>query len=221
MSITRRLRGGLYVDGFNLYHAINDIGKPYLKWLSLRRLGNRLMKPFDADVEEIAFCTAFFPGDFGKQKRHDAYVAALRAESVRVIMGHTTKEDVDCRACGNVWKQPREKATDINVALSLFEAATNDRIDIAFLITADTDQVATLKFMGQLYPEKPVVILTPPGRPTHAHLQSLAFKSVKISETDLDLSILPAMITPLVGRLVTRPEPYTPPPGWMHPDERP
>ena len=219
MSITPRSRAGLFVDGFNLYHAIDDIGKPYLKWLSLRTLAERVGKPFGVEFVELNFCTAFFPGDFGKQKRHEAYVNALAAEGVNVIFGHTIKEPMDCRSCGHIWHQPREKETDINVALSLFEAAS--RIDIAFLVTADTDQAATLRYMAKHYPEKKVVVLTPPGRPVSSHLRDLAFKNIRLSETDIDLSILPDMITPPGGRLVVRPSEYTPPLGWVHPTKRP
>ncbi len=28
-----------YIDGFNLYHAIQDLGKPHLKWVDLMALG--------------------------------------------------------------------------------------------------------------------------------------------------------------------------------------
>lgn len=221
MSITQRLRAGVYVDGFNLYHSIDDLQKPYLKWLSLTKLAQRLTKPFGAEVVEVVFCTAYFPGDFGKKKRHEAYVRALSAEGVKVIVGHTTKEDRDCKKCGYGWVQPREKETDINVALSLFEAAMSDRIDIAFLISADTDQAATLRFMKKLLPAKQTIVLTPPGRDTPAHLQPpLSAKSIRISETDLDLAVLPAMIKPVEGALIVRPAEYQPPLGWLHPEER-
>ncbi len=221
MSITLRARAGFYIDGFNLYHSIDDLGKPYLKWLSLARLASRLAKPFSADVAEIVFCTAYFPGDFAKRKRHETYIAALEAEGVKIVLGHTTHEDSNCHRCEHRWKQPREKETDINVALSLFEAAASNRIDLAFLVTADTDQAATLKFMKSCFPTKPTVVLTPPGRSAPAHLQApLAWKNVRISESDLDLSILPLMVKPVSGRLITRPVDYRPPVGWLHPDER-
>ena len=32
----RMTRVACYVDGFNLYHAINDLNKPHLKWLDIR-----------------------------------------------------------------------------------------------------------------------------------------------------------------------------------------
>lgn len=220
MSITHRARGGLFVDGFNLYHAIDDLNEPYLKWLSLRRLGQRVAKQCSSSIEEIVFGTAYFPGNFEKRKRHETYLQALQAEGVSVLLGHTTKEPSNCKSCGHIWDQPREKETDINVALSLFEAFASDRIDIAFLVTADTDQAATLKFVRSCFDSKKVVVLTPPGRRESTHLKDNAHMSIKLSKTDIDLSILPAMIAPESGRLITRPEAYRPPSWWVHPDDR-
>ncbi|MEA2783580.1 MAG: hypothetical protein QOK29_5139 [Rhodospirillaceae bacterium] len=31
-----------YIDGFNLYHAIDDLRKPYLKWLDLHALARSI-----------------------------------------------------------------------------------------------------------------------------------------------------------------------------------
>jgi hypothetical protein len=45
------MRVACYIDGFNLYHAIDDLDKPHLKWLdvcalakSLCRVGEDLVK---------------------------------------------------------------------------------------------------------------------------------------------------------------------------------
>jgi hypothetical protein len=213
-------RGGFYVDGFNLYHALDDLNKPYLKWVSMRRLAERVAKPFSCSIDEIVFGTAFFPGDFEKRKRHETYINALKAEGVEVLLGHTTNEPSDCKSCGRIWDQTREKETDINIALSLFEAFSTDRVDIAFLVTADTDQAATLKFVKRCFPKKKVVVLTPPGRRESTHLKHNACRSIKLSETDIDLSVMPIMIQPPKGRLITRLLPYAPPKGWVHPDDR-
>lgn len=221
MSITERPRAGFYVDGFNLYHAIDDLGLPYLKWLSLRRLAEISVKRHRADVAEIVFCTAYFKGDFDKLKRHETYVAALEAEGVRVLFGHETKEPAECNTCGRVWYQPREKETDINVALALFDAARRDVFDIAYLITADTDQAATLRFMRNHFPSKKLVVLTPPKRPKHSHLKDLSDENHALSLDDIDMAALPAMIQPEKGRLIVRPTSYAPPAGWVHPDDRP
>jgi hypothetical protein len=35
----------VYVDGFNLYHGIKNLNKPYLKWLNLRSLAEKFIDP--------------------------------------------------------------------------------------------------------------------------------------------------------------------------------
>lgn len=215
------LRGGFYVDGFNLYHAINDLQKPYLKWLDLRRLAEHLAKGHAHSVERIVFGTAFFPQDFAKRKRHERYNEALKATGVDVLIGHTTKEPARCLACDSRWEQPREKETDINVALSAYHDAVSGRVDVVFVITADTDQAATFRFLRQNVPLVKRIVVTPPGREKSKHLRDLAHANLGISEDDIDRCLFAAMVQPVAGRLVVRPSEYQPPVGWVHPDDRP
>ncbi len=219
--MNQRRRGGVYVDGFNLYHALDDYDKPYLKWVCLRRLSERFARGHAHSIDRIFFCTAFFPGDFNKRKRHEEYNRALFANDVDVLLGHTAKEPIRCHACGHMWDQPKEKETDINVALSMFDDAAQGLIDVAFLLTADTDQAATLKFMKRRFPEVTRIVVTPPGRRKSKHLRDLSHSNIGLNEDDIDASILPALIQPDSGRLITRPDEYAPPPEWVHPDERP
>lgn len=221
MSMHPRIRGGVYVDGFNLYHSINDLGQNYLKWLNLRKLSERVAKGHAHEITRIVFCTAFFPGDFKKRKRHEAYNEALRTVGVDIVLGHTTKEPSDCRACGHQWDQPREKETDINVSLHLFDDACQGLIDAAFLVTADTDQAATLRMMKRRCPKVKLIVITPPGRNKSKHLRDLSDANLALSEADIDASVFPSLIQPEAGRLVVRPSEYSPPPGWVHPDDRP
>jgi hypothetical protein len=220
VSITSRLRGGVYVDGYNLYHAIDDLGQPHLKWLDLWRLAQNFAKGHAHSVDRVVFCTAFFPGDAGKRARHEAYIAALKARGIEVVLGHAVREPMDCAGCGRRWEQPREKETDINVALSLFRDASLGRIDVAFLVTADTDQAATLRFVGQQFPHIRRIVVTPPGREKSKHLRDLSHANMSLDRDRLDAAVFPAIVTPPSGRTVIRPKEYAPPDGWVHPDDR-
>ena len=221
MSITPRLRGGIYVDGFNLYHALDDLGKPYLKWLNLRRLAERVAKGHAHSVEKLVFCTAFFPGDFDKRKRHEAYNTAQTANGARIILGHTTKEPMECKGCGRRWDQPREKETDINVSLAAFHDVAAGLVDVVFLVTADTDQAATLRFLRDHHPQAKRVVVTPPGREKSKHLRDLSHANIMLREDDIDECLLPALFHSPDGKLIVRPANYAPPAGWVHPDDRP
>ena len=216
------MRGAVYVDGFNLYHAIDDLNQPYLKWLDLWKLSELIARGHARTIEEVVYCSAYFPGDHGKRVRHERYKAALEAVNVRCLMGHTTKEPMHCKhpECGHRWDQPREKETDINVALSMYNGAIDDIYDVGFLITADTDQAATLRLIEQRFPNKKLVAVYPPARDISKHLRDLTHVQIKLKESHIDECVFPAMVRPADGRLVTRPHEYAPPEGWVHPDNR-
>ncbi|NUB44898.1 NYN domain-containing protein [Fertoebacter nigrum] len=209
------------MDGFNLYHALDDLRQPYLKWLSLRRLAEKFSRGHAHEISELVFCTAFFPGDFDKRKRHEAYNAAQAAQGARIVLGHTTKEPMTCRACTSRWDQPREKETDINVALSAYADVARSSVDVIFLVTADTDQAATLRFVRDNFPRIKRVVVTPPGREKSKHLRDLSDANIGLSLGDIDEAILPAMFENPAGKLIVRPAPYAPPSGWVHPHDRP
>lgn len=221
MSRTQRIRGGVYVDGFNLYHAIADLQQPHLKWLCLRRLAERLAKGHAHQIDRIVFGTAYFPGDFGKKKRHEKYIEAQQANGVEVLVGHTVKEPSECRACRSKWDQPREKETDINVALSAYHDAMSGIVDAVFLITADTDQAATFKFLSRNLPHVKRIVVTPPGREKSKHLRDLCNANIGLKVDDIENCVLPAMFSGPGGKLIVRPGEYAPPSGWVHPDDRP
>lgn len=118
------------------------------------------------------------------------------------------------------WEIPREKATDINLALAAYEDAADDIFDTAFIVTADTDQAATFAFIKRRFPAKRLFVVTPPGRALSKHLLALADGKVQISERMLDDCVIPETIGEGVAT-VHRPHEYDPPAGWMHPDDRP
>lgn len=215
------VRGAVYYDGFNLYHALDDLGVPYLKWCDLRRLGMLMARGKAASIEKAVFCTAYFPGDHGKRVRHEAYVNALAIADVETRLGHTTTEPMSCKSCDNRWSQPREKETDINLALSLFQDAVDDVFDVAFLVTADTDQASTVKFFRNRFHDKRIVNVVPPGRMPSTHLGSLCHDVVKLKHQHFDECALPAVVQRDGFKTVYRPHEYDPPVGWVHPDDRP
>ncbi|WP_172977995.1 NYN domain-containing protein [Roseovarius sp. THAF27] len=213
------------MDGFNLYHAIDDLRQQHLKWLDLWRLGELVARGHASSIEEVVFCSAYFPGNHGKKVRHTAYKDALENAGVRCLMGHTTKEPMECKTeingCGNRWDQPREKETDINLALSLYNGAIDDIYDVAFLITADTDQAATLKMVRRRFADKQLIAVYPPGRQVSKHLRDLTDKQIRLKEQHIDECLFPPMVMAKGKRTIIRPHEYAPPEDWVHPDKRP
>lgn len=217
------VRGAFYIDGFNLYHAVDDLQIPYLKWCNFWRLGELVAKGHAKSIEKVVFCTAYFKGNHGKRVRHEALVNALKLVGVETRLGHTTMEPMTCKHpdCGYEWQQPREKATDINLCLSLMMDAHDDIFDVAFLATADTDQSATVSMFRRRFPDKRIINVIPPGREPSVHLADLSHGRVKLTEKHFDECTLPAMVVKAGEKSIIRPREYDPPEGWVHPDDRP
>lgn len=217
------MRGAIYIDGFNLYHAVDDLKINYLKWCNFWRLGELIARGHARSITKVVFCTAYFKGDHGKRTRHEALVKALALAGVETKLGHTTNEPMECKDpnCGHKWDQPREKATDINLALALISDAIDDVFDVAFLVTADTDQAATVSTFKQRFPEKKIINVIPPGREASKHLADLTHGKIKLTPDHFDNCVLPELVTKDGHNSVRRPREYDPPDGWVHPDDRP
>jgi hypothetical protein len=71
-------RTHLYVDGFNLYHAIDDLKEPQLKWRDLRSLAQGLLRTGETlgAVNHFSAYATWRPTSYTK---HRTYTAALRA----------------------------------------------------------------------------------------------------------------------------------------------
>lgn len=203
-------RAAMYVDGFNLYHPIHELGEPYLKWASLWRLGELICKPHGAQLVKVAFCTAVPSHYPDKRDRHNRFNAAQRAEGVTVIPGHHVYD-------GEKWN---EKQSDINVALSLLLDGIDNVYDVAILLTADSDQAATARALRERLPNKRLLAVAPPNKSVPEKVKPYAFASFSLNKNHIDLCVMREMVQGKTGPIV-RPKEYEPPTWWMHPDDRP
>ncbi|BCX79243.1 NYN domain-containing protein [Campylobacter sp. 19-13652] len=156
-----------YIDGYNLYHSIDDLKDDSLKWLDLRKLCERFLKDGD-ELVQVFYFTASPTHIQEKLSRHQAYTKALQKAGVTPIFGKFKKKIAKCKICKQSYQTHEEKQSDINIAINLIKHALTDRFDKAFLITADTDLVSTIKMLKRLAPQKPLILLTPPNRHKYA-----------------------------------------------------
>ena len=117
------LKAAFYYDGFNLYHAIKDLGEPYLKWCNLWELGERLIPKQTEQLVKVVFCTAFYPGDERKKWRHQQYLNALENVGVTTVKGHYVHEDAGCDKCGKSWKKPTMCTVAVGLEMSRYHSA--------------------------------------------------------------------------------------------------
>lgn len=214
-------RAALYVDGFNIYHAIDALARPHLKWLNLKRVGELIIPQRTQRLDRVVYCTAWYPGDQQKRWRHQQYLNALAAVGVECQFGHYVHEDMSCKNCSHVWRKPTEKETDINLAVSLINDAWLDIYDHAYLITADSDQAATARLFQKQFPNKKRTTVAPPGRNFSVHILNFAHGKITLTEEILERCLFESVVINPAGNGGHRPKEYEPPIGWIAPHLRP
>jgi NYN domain len=181
-------RAILYVDGFNLYHPIHDLGANHLKWLDLAALGRLICQDRSHDLVGVTYCTAFQRNDPAKMARHKTYIAALESTGmVKTEFGHYLEQDTPpCSNCGFIGTKETEKQTDINVALSLFSDAMLGKFDWAYLLSADSDQAATARYLKSFFREKQIVTVVPPGKEVSKNIANFVDGKRRLTREDLE-----------------------------------
>lgn len=216
-------RAALYIDGFNLYHALDNLKQPHLKWVNLWALGRRMLLDPAEELYLVRYCTAIKRGDPSKVARHTEYITALEFNGVEVHKGHFITDQVDCRKCEHVWDKPQEKETDVNIAVHLIDDAYQDMFDVAYLLTSDSDQGAVARMFSFRFPNKKLVSVAPPGMEVSKAISPAHTPhKLKLPVSFVEDCLLPGVQTAGVPEhiIFRRPENYQPPAGWLSPKER-
>ena len=153
----------VYVDGFNLYHALDELRDDSLKWLCLRRLAESILRP-DERLAEVKYFSAFATWIPEALVRHRTYVAALQAEGVTFIPGQFKKKFPKCKVCGAQYQSHEEKETDVNIAIHLVRDAFLGTFDRAIVISADTDMRTAVEMAREIATGRTVDVVAPPDR---------------------------------------------------------
>lgn len=198
----------VYIDGFNLYHAIDDLKKPHLKWLDVVALGQSLLRPKEV-LKEVKYFSAYATWMPDRFSRHRAYVDAIKANGASVHMAKFKEKPRTCRSCGTTWIGHEEKETDVQIAVHMVADAFNGAADRLIAITADTDLGPAIRMIAQNVPNKEVFVAAPPKRKKKCH--SLGPK-LEISPNRIAGCLLPEVVTMANGATVIRPPSYNPPP---------
>jgi hypothetical protein len=203
-------RAAFYIDGFNLYHAIDELKKPHLKWLNLWKLCEALIVTGQETVVSVHWCSAEHAQHSDKRLRARAYRKALEATGVTPLMGHFAQETRKCKAtCGENYLRDVEKQGDINVAIQIIRDGYANTYDVCYLVTADADQVATVKAFRELFPAKRLIATFPPLRESK-RIEESAHGRRDILEETMAQCLFPKDVTARGRFIVSRPERYAP-----------
>lgn len=210
MSIPK-VRVAVFVDGFNLYHAICELGENHLKWVCLWQLGLAILPRNTHELVEVTYFTAYatwMPDSFS---RHREYVKGLGVSGVKVVFGNFKKRNVQCRSCKSMRVAHEEKQTDINLALGIVSGAINDSYDHAFVISNDSDLVPAFNLIRENFPHKKITTVGTPSRWHSNELIQAANGKAQIKKSQLEKCLLPQTVVDAAGKIVaTRPIEYDP-----------
>ncbi|HZL14400.1 MAG TPA: NYN domain-containing protein [Verrucomicrobiae bacterium] len=167
--MTPQPRAYVYVDGFNLFYRC--LRKTSLKWLNIQALSEQMLPGFD--VVKVKYYTAMIRsrGDPSKSLRQETYIRALRTlPKVEVCLGlfssqKVTRElvkptfltrikkrlglKVGMNRCVKVY-DPKEKGSDVNLAVHIVNDAWQNRYDVAVLISNDSDLIEAIKVIRRI-----------------------------------------------------------------------
>ncbi|MCH9626665.1 MAG: hypothetical protein S4CHLAM2_02910 [Chlamydiales bacterium] len=200
-----------FVDGFNLYHALADIGENHLKWLDLKALFLRLTRSKSQIITQILFFSAYPTWKPAAYHRHRQYIAALSATGITPVMGQFKNKRKRCQKCKTQWTNHEEKETDVNMALALLDLAYKDQYDHAFLLTRDSDFAPAVHKVKQNFPNKKITVFAPYNYRHSSELIQAADGHKSTNLKHLSTSLLPSKVYDAGGNLVVeRPIEYVP-----------
>jgi uncharacterized LabA/DUF88 family protein len=204
-------RAGFYFDGFNVYHAICSILRPHLKWVSYCALADRL-KAADEEVSIVKVFSAIANWKPLSANRHHAFNRANRHYGAKIILGSFKGRSESCRNCKATWTGHEEKESDVNLALQLLDDCYRDLIDVAYIITTDSDLTPAAALVRTRFPGMDLVTVSCLGRSHSKEILKVCQRKANISEQLLERCLMPEEILDEQGNTIAvRPKEYDPP----------
>lgn len=218
-------RVSIYIDGFNLYHALDALKMPdgspanHLKWLNLHKLGKLLIKPKTQTLASVNYFSAY--ADFlkgtekeGSVHRHRAYVAALEAKGVPLIEGNFARRKWFYSGGSRYraqWRKHEEKQTDVAIGVRVVRDAYKDEFDTAFIVSCDADMIPVFELLRDEFPNKRAITVAPPNRPHHQSLIGIANDKLSIKRSQVEKALFGQRIVKNKAVVAYRPRAYDPP----------
>ena len=184
-----------YIDGFNLYHALDSLDNQRVKWLNLWVLAETLMDSKKDELLNVKFFTALCTWDKEKRKRHLNYIKALEHYKVQVIKSKFKSQKKTCWTTGNNCKKYVEKQTDVAIATHMIDNCYQGISEKIILITADSDQVPATSLIKKRFPHIKLVLVAPPNRASKSQeIRELADTRREIQVARLSRCLLPIKV---------------------------
>jgi uncharacterized LabA/DUF88 family protein len=199
----------VYIDGFNLYHALLKFKDERVKWLDLRALSQRIIRPRTEQIRAINYFSAYADWLPDSKRRHEEYIKALTAYDVHCVMGHFKVKSRGCKSCGAKWKAHEEKETDVSIGVAMLNDAYKGVYERGYLVTRDSDLLPAVEMVCAEFPAKQIVAVAPPLMGHSNDLIAVCQEKMKISPKQIWSCLLPKHVMAVNGTLAaTRPMNY-------------
>lgn len=201
-------RAIVYVDGLNLYGGICEVHRKDLLWIDLHKL-IRWKISRDDDLIAIKYFNTTPKSDQDKIDRYLQWIDLLQNLSPKfeIIQGEFKKRPRRCKKCGQWYKDYEEKHTDVNIASHLLVDFFDDKFDIAYIISGDSDFVTALRIIRDRSIDKAIVGIFPPER-YHDEIKKVCNRWEIIAIKELERFVLPDEFT-LNGKEYVKPPKWT------------
>ena len=230
LALEQQNRVVIFVDGFNLYHAIDDLDrhlttkrhtntKHYLKWLDIWSLSKALIHPKN-DLLVGGYYFSAYAGWITQdaQDHHRVYVEAVKSTGVVPVMGTFKKKPRNCPSCKHQWDGHEEKESDVNLAVYLVKLAYKGMFDKAIIYTADTDIAPAIRIVREAFPEKEIRVAIPERRLNRSKaLEDAANGRIRVTESHFARNLFAERVVLADGAEIERPKKYAPPKNFQLP----
>ncbi|MDO4713975.1 MAG: NYN domain-containing protein [bacterium] len=180
----------VYIDGFNVFHAIKKaFGKKYY-WINYKQLARQYIDIKNEKLVDVYYFSAYFYVDKEGVENHKEYVRALQRKGVKIILGKYLEKDatfvkkrhpivsvkygdrIDTQkeVIKNLpvpdlltYNKYEEKRTDVNMAVQIVIDGLQDKYDKAIIITGDSDIAPAIEAIKRIK-QKEFLAVIPIGR---------------------------------------------------------
>lgn len=202
----------VYIDGFNMYHALDMLNQNHLKWVNYTKLSESFLRA-DERLLKVYLFTSLTTLSEDKRFRNQAFLDASRAVGIELIQARFAKTKKYCVKQEKYCKFWVEKGNDVALAVQMLADAHAGATHRIILVTADTDQIPAVNYIQKRFPEIEISLFIPPGRKDIARDlgKMVATNPVEISRGRIEACLLPNEIIAANGEVVSMPVQYLKP----------
>ncbi len=197
-AVNHSVKLACIVDGFNLYHSIEDAiadgCSPQIKWMDIRRLCESKTKLFgpDAYLDRLVYCTSLVgQHNSPERERQKLFIRVCESRGIKPEYGYFKAKEVRCKVCGQTYRVQVEKQSDLNIGLHIIKAF-QDGYDGCMVLSGDSDLQTAIDFASATYMRKVAVLL-----PYKRHVSSLSgprYSAQFLTSLDYETNILPSQV---------------------------